>query len=99
MTDQPIIVDGKPIMVGGKPFTQDMAEALAAEAEAGYRLDQLEAPGELFAPLGVTDEPVPVVVHLPGKLVAALTNRAAATHHTRDELVALAVEELLTGTG
>ena len=69
--------------VGGTPLTREALEAWAAEAEAGYTLDQLQAPGKrLRRPAqGVRRT---VVLHLPAPVAEALTNRAAATRQTTD---------------
>jgi hypothetical protein len=82
--------------IDGVPITAEMLEAFAAEAEAGYSLDQL-TPGLL--PEGMawaSDQQETVVLQLPTSLAKALANRAAATHQTRDQLATQAITNFLT---
>ena len=82
--------------VGGAPFTEEMAQALADEAEAGFSPERLTvAP----PPLGVLQDPSTprqtVVVNLPSPLAEALADRAAATNQTSQDLAIKAIADLL----
>ena len=82
--------------VGGEPFTEDMAQALADGTESGFAQERLT---ETELPPGVGPGPGARIVRLPTALYEALGQMAAATEATTDDLAARAGENLLAANG
>jgi predicted transcriptional regulator len=77
----------------GQKVDEATLEQWAAEAERGYGPDELIPTDEFFVP---EDGAVSVVVRLPTGVYRALNARASTSRATRDELIAEAVEHLLS---
>ncbi|MDR3360181.1 MAG: hypothetical protein LBO20_05960 [Bifidobacteriaceae bacterium] len=82
--------------VNGEPFTEEMAQALADEAEAGLDPGRF-SPAVLPTQAGWASEAV--VIRLPASAYRELGPRAAAAHQTRDQWAAKAISELLAANG
>lgn len=80
----------------GVPITDELIEQLAAEAEAGYDLDQLRpASAQTLRALGITPDEDELTVPVLHDLRAQLRERAAAEHTTEAELVHRALADFL----
>jgi hypothetical protein len=72
--------------IGGVPITDDQIETWAAEAEAGYDVEQLASRGRGRPGRGAQPSQV-VAVRLTVEELAAIDARAEREHKTRSEAV------------
>lgn len=72
--------------IDGKPVTEEQIAAWAAEAEAGYDVDELKRRGRGRPGRGAEPSQV-VAVRLTAKELAAIDAKAAREHRTRSDVM------------
>jgi hypothetical protein len=78
--------------IQGVPVSDEMIESWAAEAEAGYPIEQLRRRGRKSLGDGVSEV---IPVRMDQELLSALAARAELEHVTRSEAIRAAVRDWL----